>query len=182
MDYVMRIAEVIFNFMPFLSISIAQMIDKDVELVLTNESSRYDTGIHNAFMAAIPKHDLIQKMMVYVMDQVHQRKYNEHFLSITGPWALLRCFESYFGHSIVQGTDGMLVEEHGGKKYAIQLFTLTLTEGPTGNNITWKGQSLLHTRFPNYVSIMYSGNREDNKPKTPHYFELWNARKVYRDL
>ena len=129
----------------------------------------------NSFIAAYPEHPLIMKMIEVVMENVHNRRYNCGFLDITGPKALGRIYNAFFGNfenpDIQRGT----FTRHGFK-----IRILTFTTHPTWliseTDSKPNGESviLMRNKFEGYREIVYRNN-------TPHYSDLYIWHKVFTD-
>ena len=144
--------------------SLSSIIPKEIDFVLTNERFDSQKGIHNAFMASIPKNPIVYEMLDHIMDNVKHKRYNDSTLDITGP-ALLTSFRNMFYFDFKQGTQGIIPLQYRNKVYQTLFFIL-------GNNeISYANTTLLKTKFDNYIQVVYKN--------VLHYDTLWKLKQVY---
>jgi mannosyltransferase OCH1-like enzyme len=97
--------------------NISSFIDSTDEFISVKEISNW--GIQQTFIAAYPKHPLILKMIELVTENISRRDYGTNYLDITGPYAIFRAFNQFFGFPDEQPIQGGLQVI---KNYRIKFF------------------------------------------------------------
>lgn len=136
------------------------------ELVLCKDSgdpNNKNYYLHNAFIASIPENPLIQEAINVVIKNIESDYYGDSCLEPTGPGALGRSYNIYFGN-----------KEYDDIKPGIYEKTKILIH--TGNKKIkdLNGKDIINTKFENYYEIVY------NDSTKKHYPELWFQRQIYK--
>lgn len=134
------------------------------------------TGIHNAFIASVPKHPLIRYAIDNIVHNITERSYGQNQYDITGPTALGKCVNAWLMRpKDTPFTKGYV--DHDGHRIKF----LDYAPGHVHNSGTPKNIMDLHgnvgiiTKFPNYYSVMYFDRN------TLHYDELYRRGEVYKE-
>ena len=113
-------------------------------------------GLHDAFFGAYPRHPIIKFMVNHCIKNVMDKDYGADPLDISGPTAIGRAFNLYFG---LDSTTPAHVGNH--------------SKNGTAYNIVPSLGGVIQTKFPGYFGLMYS--RKGSK----HYSALWAERNVF---
>lgn len=135
------------------------------ELVLTRDrpwgiGTPFPSSVHNAFMACYKNHPVIEYMLQWVVANIRRRHYGINQLDITGPIALARAFNTYFGKKEDTPVEPGLFEMRGHQIKIVSFDDETFT-------LSWSGVVFANVKFPNYRAIMYP---EDGKAHYDVYF------------
>ncbi len=139
-------------------VPVSQLIEGEIVLCF----DRWNEGIYNAFMASIPRHPILRKLIDSIVDNIRNRRYGKNPLDITGPAALKRAILEYF--SLPEETwipNNSQIKEVTPYHHVEQ-------EGYIGDN---NSILVLKTKTDNYMSVMYSNRL--------HYHEMWCRREVF---
>ena len=154
------------------AVPMASIISADDEFVCVSEML-YPWGMHNAFIAVYPRHPLILAMIGLVVANVRARDYGENSLDITGPCALGRAFNRFFGRVDKEPLPTGRAEVDG---YRVRFLGYVF---PGGGEETEKrivdsaGKTVIACKFKGYKEAMYSGRH------MPYWSSMYNARAVY---
>jgi mannosyltransferase OCH1-like enzyme len=145
------------------------------DLVLVNDINfRYDqkgVAITNGFMMARAHHPVLTAMIRHIHSNIANRQYGESSLDVTGPIAIRKAWESFFGQSIVdKGTQGPMVIQKDGVDY--NMFWMDFRQVSPYNMIEYQGKHMIQVKFDGYQDLMY-GTRSQN------YWKLWDERRIY---
>jgi len=147
------------------------------DLVLVNDINfRKDNkgvGITNGFMASnAPNHPLIHAMIQHIHANIVNRVYNDSSLDVTGPIALRKCWETFFGQPMLdKGTQGEYTAYHAGT--AVSMFWMDFQQRQPYNLIENQGKPILQVKFDGYQDLMYT------QLQTKPYWHMWNERDIY---
>jgi DNA-binding ferritin-like protein (Dps family) len=147
----------------------AAITDED-EFVTVAETGGF-VGIHNALLAAYPRHPLIKHMIETVMKFVSRRLWGRHCLDVTGPLRLGVAYRSFM-NEIEKVSEFITPGRYTKNGHRVTFFILS-------NNFIKDGdtqKSLLTRKFYNYHTIMYS------RRKVKYYAELYNEGRLYKDV
>ena len=156
--------------------NISSFINSTDEFISVKEINNW--GIQQTFIAAYPKHPLILKMIEVVTDNIRQKKYGTNYLDITGPYAIFRAFNQFFGYPDEQPIQGGLKVI---KNYRVKFLYHFLDKNDIENknfiltepeNIE---SSVMKKKFPGYKQLMYHN-------QSHHYNILWKHRSVFRSI
>jgi hypothetical protein len=144
------------------------VVDHDAdELVLVEDPPFPDcdmNGIFNAFMASHPRHPVIAHMISWVVGNIRNREYGKCCLDITGPTAIARAFNAYFGKDEDAAIEAGEYQMQG---HRVKI----LIHVP--RTILYNGEKLLDAKFPNYYEIIYPSN------SMPHYSVIYDQKNVF---
>lgn len=163
-------------------IPIDDVVSEDDEFIIPVDWEGTGRGgyLYNAFMAAYPQHPLIKYMIDDIIININNRYYGRNVLDITGPHAVGKSFNMFFGFEkdslIPQGRyvlNGFkitmyynyYVGSYEGESYIVQY----KNKPNTHNNLP-----MIQTKLPGYYQIMYKNPSE-------RYPVLWYERRVYKD-
>lgn len=132
------------------------------EKLLLCKDKVYNYFLHNAIIASVPEHPMIQKAIDVLIDNVRQRYYGTDPLFPTGPGAFGKAFNLYLDREY----DETIHSGQFNEDIKILYFP-----GEVIQDID--GRSIIRVKFENYTKVMYSDR--------PKYGELWYARKIYTD-
>ena len=140
------------------------------ELIKPNDEfvSAEDNGIgwvHNAFMAAVPRHQIVKRAIDMAVDKISRRDYGSNPLSITGPILLLEAFRSVVGNLAIRV---------GGYKGNVKLVPYARKGHCMVGSIKDNGHVLLWMRYPTYKSE----TRWYMRGKS-YYDPMWHERRVF---
>jgi mannosyltransferase OCH1-like enzyme len=146
------------------------------DLLLVNDinfrSDNQGVGITNGLIKSTKNHPLIHAMIQHVLENVSNKIYNESSLDVTGPIALRKCWEHFFGEKWVsKGTQGEYTAYHNNIPF--NMFLLDFRQVNPFNKIEYNGKYLVQCKFEGYQDLMYG--HFQTKP----YWQLWNERNVY---
>ena len=133
-------------------------------------------AIHNAFMAAFPKHPIILYIIKYIVNNIKNQSYGENYLDITGPMAVGRALNLFMKR---KHTSPLLPQIINYKHYHIKILpfeidnSFSLGHEKQHHILNHLNQRCILTKFPRYYYIMY-----DNR-KIPHYSTLWEKKEVF---
>lgn len=158
---------------------VGQIILKDVDNIIevNNDLVIVGTnalGVFNAFIASKPKNEIISKMIVQVMYNVHYRVYNNDLLDITGPLALSKALNKFLER------DELTVIElgnHNFKNNKVLVHILEIEDNDYANKgfiENTRGEKLIKAKFEGYHNIMYIDK--------PHYKHYYDNRIVYKNI
>jgi mannosyltransferase OCH1-like enzyme len=145
------------------------------DLVLVNDINfRHDqkgVGITNGFMMTRAHHPVLTAMIRHIHSNLANRYYGESSLDVTGPNAIRKVWEAFFGQSIVdKGTQGPMVIQKDGVDY--NMFWMDFRLISPYNMIEYQGKNMIQVKFDGYQDLMY-GTRSQN------YWKLWDERRIY---
>lgn len=150
-------------------VSLSEIIDKDTELVITNDID--DKRMYNAFFAAKPKHPVILKCIKEVVRRVNNKEYGHSYLYTTGPILMGDCFFPYLGTCKC-----LPVGKHG----KIQVFELKIIN--KDEHILFivdkNGKKLINRRHSKEI---FYDEYTNSITGIKHYAELWNERKIFKN-
>jgi mannosyltransferase OCH1-like enzyme len=155
------------------SLSFLPSLYKD--LVLVNDINfRYDqkgVAITNGFMMARSHHPVLTSMIRHIHSNITNRHYGESSLDVTGPIAIRKAWEAFFGQTIVdKGTQGPMSIHKDGVDY--NMFWMDFRQVSPYNMIEYQGKHIIQVKFDGYQELMY-GTRSQN------YWKLWDERRIY---
>lgn len=147
--------------------------DEFVAGVEVNSQGSFAHAIYNGILAAYPHHPVIKAMIEQVVEDISYCRYGSDPLDITGPGALGRAMNVFFGANKGSGA------EVGGEREAIRrgVYTknghkLKFLEHSSGRErLSLMGKDVIRTKFPGYYDKMYSPGER--------YKDLWAKKKVY---
>lgn len=139
------------------------------ECVLVKDLQDGFIQIHNAFMAAYPRHPLIKSMLIHITKNIENKYYGTSPLAITGPDALGVLFSKYYGlHNTKNINSGVY------RFYNNRIKFLQLGSSINQNHILdTNKEKVIKTKFDNFKAIVYSDD------VLPHYSEIWKNKQVY---
>lgn len=109
-------------------------------------------AIYNAFMICRAGNPYLKKAMDAIVENVKNKRYTHHFLYISGP--------------------GLLGDIYFKDNYLQKLKNIELYLSRDGKHILTKKEAIL--------KIYEEYRQEQHEKGTPHYFNLWKQRKVFR--
>jgi len=149
----------------------------DASLVLVKDSPRNNYhGIHNALICSAPKNNFIKECIEKCCKNIENNYYGENGLDITGPTMMGKIYNCHFKEEcsfnnidlVNIGTDNGVKILDLVKEYKNNSEILYITD--------YNKNVILDCKFPNYYNIMY------NNRNVKTYGQLWNSRKVYRNI
>lgn len=136
---------------------LGDIIQPDDEFVASYDNKIEKNGIryiYNAFLASVPKHPIIKKVIDMSIKAIMNKDYRHDDLSITGPGIL---GEAAHEVGLSENKNNVRYFEHNGNKKIMDL-----------------DKVLIITRYDDY------DNHRKYFTSLPHYHTLWVARKVFR--
>jgi hypothetical protein len=148
----------------------------DEFVTVLDRNTRYHCGhaIHNAFMAAYPRHPLIKKMLDMAVGNVEREAYGDNDLDITGPIAMGKAFNQFFNRSVdalIRNGSYTVAGHHVRLLYMQKLPT---SDNPNHFLFNEKAQAVASTKFPNYHAVLFV------QRGAVKYGFAWRRRIVYR--
>ena len=130
-----------------------------------------------SFMATIPKNNFYKYLIDNIVQDIHNKKYGDGPLDITGPDAFGRYFTKFFSVKKI-GNDFKVPTKLTGLDGKIYNIVFPFKETGLTTLVDRNNNSVIFivTKVPNYGKIVYN---DINKRK--HYGSLWNNREVYID-
>ena len=125
--------------------------------------------ILNCFIAAYPQHPLILKMIEIVMDNVRNRRYNCQFLDITGPKALGRAYNAFFGDF-----ENVAIQSSNFSRQGFKFRFFGFSATPTWVISEAGSVVVMRNKFEGYKGLIYRNN-------TMPYNELYFHHKIFTD-
>ena len=122
-------------------------------------------AIHNAFIAITQNHDVMLYIVDYIHKNISEKKYGENSLDITGPLAVGKSFNLFFGR---KEETPLVVGKHDN---GLKILYLNSDDSEKLQIVNENNESFINTKFPGYYKLMYS--------KNPKYGELWKMNLVY---
>jgi hypothetical protein len=150
---------------------ISDIVTKTDQTVLCIDDNIHPyPALYNAFFATYPENKIIKHLIIHIINNIRNRIYGTHSLSITGPYA--------WGIAI---TD--LLNKPSNSKIPTGTITIHNNETITFVQFSNCDKSIFNTlniqciitKFPDYYKIMY------NNRNVPHYGILWYNNQVYND-
>jgi len=147
------------------------------EVVLINDinfrADQKGVAITNGYMKAPPHHPLLQAMIRHIATNITNRQYGESSLDVTGPIALRKAWEAFFGREIIdKGTQGQMKLTKADKEYS--MFWMDYRQAQPFNYIEYKGVPIIQVKFEGYKELMYDAFQTDP------YWHMWNQRDIYQ--
>jgi len=139
-------------------------IQPDEELVLVNDVNwLISSGYHNAFMACYPRHPIILHMIYRVMYNITNSNYGICALDVTGPKAVARAFNNFFGKNDEERLSlGKHILSRNNKKYSVFILHLKVNFTDTQKRvITDKNkQVLIKCKCKGYNDLFYKNRKK----------------------
>jgi mannosyltransferase OCH1-like enzyme len=139
------------------------------ECVLVKDLHDKFIQIHNAFMAAYPRHPLIKSMLVHITKNIENKYYGNSPLAITGPDALGVLFSKYYGLPNNKNINSGVYSFYNNKVKFLRLDSSIFQNHIVDIN----DNKIIKTKFDNFKAIVYSDD------VLPHYSEIWKNKQVY---
>ena len=152
------------------AVPMADIVSVDDEFVSSAEIG-YKWALHNAFMAVYPRHPLILAMIGLVAAKVRARDYGENSLDITGPCALGRAFNRFFGRVDMEPLPTGRVDIHD---CHVRLLTFYGGAPEKKRIVDGTGKTVITCKFKEYMQLVYTDRH------TPYWEALYHAHAVYR--
>ncbi len=157
------------------------VIDHDADELVLVEDPEFpgcnQKGIYNALMASHPWHPVIAHMLTRVVGNIRNRDYGICVLDITGPIAIARAFNTYFEKDEETSIEAGVFQMQGQQQqHHVKIIKNVLFNGELPSIITYNGEKLLDTKFPNYYEIIYERN------STPRYQFVYDQKNVFGEL
>lgn len=151
-------------------IPLSKLIQTDDEFISPIDYS-YHGGIYNAFIACIPKHPILKKVIHLVVERIKKRDYGHRDLYITGPIALGDSINEILNRKHLSPFKPKIYI-HNGMKFRLISHHRVLFK-KTGY-ITYKKNKFILTKY-------IGANKEKSVwTKQDSYGTLWNKKKVFR--
>lgn len=173
-------------------VPLSEFITADDEFVAPIDCT-YSGGIYNAFMASIPKHPLLRKVIDLTVERILNKEYGDtsfcsnspalNFLTqpifrgvpgwlwITGPAAL--------GDALNDMIDKPPVSPFKEKTYICEGKKVRLIKHDSGligiGYVRCNNKKVIRTKYPS------SSQERNTWDSTGHYYTLWNERRVYNE-
>lgn len=149
---------------------INSFINSTDEFISVKEINNW--GIQQTFIAAYPKHPLILKMIELVTANIRGKDYGTNTLDITGPYAIFRAYNHFFGYPDEQPIQGGI---NIIKNYRVK-FLYHIIDKENKNFITMEPDNIdsrvMKKKFPGYKQLIYQN-------QSIHYTILWKQRSVF---
>ena len=153
-----------------------EVITNEDEFVAGTESNSQHSfahAIYNGILAAYPRHPIIKAMIEQVVEDLTYCRYGSDPLDLTGPGALGRAFNKFFG---AQPNSGAGI---GGDRemirrgvYTKEGYKFKFLEHSSGRErLSLLGKDVIRTKFPGYYDKIYSPGER--------YRDLWANKKAY---
>lgn len=130
-------------------------------------------AIHNAFIAVYKNNPIILYIIKYIIINIKSKKYGENPLDITGPLAVGKAFNLFFGKDettpLIIGKYDNNTNNENGKK--IKILYLSSDDVSGLKIIDETNNKLISTKFKGYRNVMYSD--------MPTYTNIWMNGLVY---
>lgn len=135
--------------------------------------------MQQTFIAAYPRHNLIQHFIDFVVNTIRRQDYGNNALDITGPYIILRAYNDFFGltppdHSLPSnGTVIMRGRDHA--NYKIKLVFHKIRD-PLEHNYFYLEENgtdspVIKKKFGDYPKLL-----QKHQVK---YHTLWNEKNVF---
>jgi hypothetical protein len=144
------------------------------EFVSATENRR--PGLVSGFMAAYPRHPLIQHIIDFVVDMIRKRGMGACPLDVTGPRRMGAAYRDYMGENHLND-EYIWPGEHVKKGHKIRLHVLDDTP-PNDDTATIDdadGNPILRRKFEGYNKAVYKGKMSG------YYAKLYEAGNIYKD-
>lgn len=165
---------------------ISEIVSDNDELILTldhiepkdhiesqDDLNRF--GLHNAFFACYPGHEVIKHFIDHVVENIQNKYYGTDCLEITGPLAWGKCFTSLFNLTspLQVGVHSFRMKNGNGRIKIVNFYAYEFQD-PRNVITNIDGLSVIQSKFENYYNIMYTNHN------VIHYGILWKDKKVYK--
>ena len=128
-------------------------------------------ALYNAFLAAYPRHPLIGAMLDTVMANVRAQAYGENALDITGPCALGRAFNRFFGQPdktpLPKGVNVL-------QSHRVRLYTFYGGTVEERRIVDSDDRIIIACKFKDYMQTMYLNRGAQ------YWSHMYHARSVFR--
>jgi len=169
------------------TVPVADVVSADARIVLVVDSpvimsSPRISAIHNALMAAHPRHPLMGAILQLVMSNVVHRAYGTEPLDITGPVAVGRAFDDFFDKSQtlrarhrVHSQRRHILRRWNSDAKSWEIFAVDLLDLEGGVRILCAPgpHQCLTTKINQYYELF-------RKMGSPHYSVLWYEGRIFR--
>ena len=137
-----------------------------------NAQGSFAHAIYNGILAAYPRHPIIKAMIDQVVEDITYCRYGSDPLDITGPGALGRAMNKFFGARVGLGSAVGGDRENQEWRIRKKGYKLKFLEHfSSREKLSLLGKDVIRTKFPGYYDKIYkTGER---------YKDLWAAKKVY---
>ena len=152
-------------------IPLRDIIEYNINFILTRDTPAGKSYLYNAFIGIIPKHPIILLYIKKIVLNVEKRWYGgkDDYLLITGPGLLGKSVNIYLGNNENKAFDLGIIDINKKDKFLV-LEHLNKTNGIYYNNV-----KLINTKYEGY-------KQDRGLMAGAHYSELYNSHLIYCNL